>query len=239
MVLSALIIPALFFSGDFIASVYGKKFGEVTPIWVLANTLLLYISGVLNCLVYGVYISVFCAAACYIIGCAYLMVNRSRFAILKKNLFTPFFFITLIIFMILVWGDYGQLATTADDLGHWMDCIKSMTYSGVLYPMNHAIPSDFPTYPPLMSLLQYEVQIINLVLFKGKFNEWLMFLTFHMMIISLFIPFIISLEGKIDFNYKRVSVLFKTGIYLIIVLSPAILFPTVFERLMIDPFLSY
>lgn len=98
----------------------------------------------------------FLAASLYIFSVVY-GVRKQELVTRLKNLFSVPLICFIGLFVVFLFGDFGQMALGTDDPGHWMDCVKVMTYSGEFYA-NPETYSTFPTYPPMMAMIQLLVQ---------------------------------------------------------------------------------
>lgn len=221
---------ALILSGDVLAiTVFGKKFGQYTPITICAIAFLSYFFGLIHLLRAGVWIIIALAAGIYIFS-IFILVNRHAYAVLREGLNLPVLSVFIFIFALAVWGDYGQLANGYDDIGHWVDCVKTMVCINDFYanPIGH---STFGTYPPFMAMIQYVIQILHMTLTGSSFCEWINFLVFHVVMFSLFLPFLSSINAK----KRTIKIWLSAGI---IATVPTIFFQRVYSSTMIDPFLS-
>ncbi|WP_026491165.1 hypothetical protein [Butyrivibrio sp. XPD2002] len=220
----------LILSGDYLAvSVFRCKFGEITPFTFCIIPLIAYIFGLLNILHIGAYAVCFFAAGAYIVGTVFLY-KRRDFSLLKNGFYEYTFVTFLIVGTLALWGDYGQLASGYDDIGHWQDCVKTMICIDDFYanPIGH---STFGTYPPFMALIQYVIQVLQMSVFGTEFCEWINIYIYHMFTFSLFLP----VMGIISKKAKWTNYMIWVGI---IIILPTILFQRVFASTMIDPFMS-
>ena len=228
-------------SGDFASSFYLKtKFGEITPITVLGYGLIVYIAGLFGCLNAGIIIVALCIVGIYFSVFLSILFDRKRISRLSCFFSLPFFCFFLL-FLLLMICDYQQLVTGTDDPAHWLDCVKVMTYSGEYYA-NPAYHSSFPTYPPMMALVQLIIQKQYLFLAGGAFCEWLMFLTYHMVLMSLFCPFLVILNSSQEIGKKLQERIKEAGFLFLVItiigLIVCVFFRNSFSRLQIDPFLA-
>lgn len=239
MIFGAIILLFLFVSGDFCATtVFGRKFGEITPCTVLAYGLIVYIAGVFRCLNVGIVLVFFLAASLYIFSVVY-EVRKQELVTRLKNLFSVPFICFIGLFVVFLFGDFGQMALGTDDPGHWMDCVKVMTYSGEFYA-NPETYSTFPTYPPMMAMIQLLVQKGYLFVLGGEFCEWLMLFTYHMTVISLFLPICVLVNKIVESNKftLRRSTIINFCFAIILCVTVTVFFRKVYSRVGIDPFLA-
>jgi len=239
MFYGAMVLLIIVLSGDFFVSLTSRRrFGEITPCVILIYGFIVYVSGLFRCLNVGVAVSLILAVSLYLLAII-LAIRNHRLKEGLKNFVNMPFFCFLFLFFVFVYGDYNQLTTGYDDPGHWMDCVKVMTYSGEFYA-NPETHSTFPTYPPMMAVIQLFVQKVYLFLIEGAFCEWLMFLTYHTVAFSLFMPLVVLLDKYIkENNYKEMyRGIFCTAFSILICITVTVFFRTVHSRVGIDPFLA-
>lgn len=219
-------------SGDFLAvTKFNRKFGELTPFTLCAVSLLAYCFGLFHLLSAGVWVIGLSVVGIYAFG-AFTIIRQKNYSRLKKAFLNPVFLIFIVVCLISLWGDYGQLANSYDDIGHWQDCVKTMVYLNDFHA-NPAGNSTFGTYPPFMAMIQYVVQMLNQSIAGAGFCEWINFYIYHIFTFSLFLPVLVFLS---DQDRRNKSILAVAGLSAAIL--PTIFFQRVFTSTMIDPFLS-
>ena len=236
---AVIVLLLIILSGDFFATtVLNRKFGEITPCTILIYGFIVYIAGIFQCLNVGIVFSSLLTISAYLFSIVF-SVKQHRFMEGLRNFVSIPFFCFLFLFVLLLFGDFKQLTTGYDDPGHWMDCVKVMIYSGEFYA-NPETHSTFPTYPPMMAVIQLLVQKQYLMITGGEFCEWLMFLTYHVVTFSLFLPFITLLNKGMEEKNSRFA---YRGIYcivfsIVLCTTVTVFFRTVHSRVGIDPFLA-
>lgn len=231
MYYTVIIFIFLAFAGDTAGALHGKRFGEMMPVTVLSIGLILYVFGLIEQLYLG-FLIVCIAAGLMYVWCFVSVIIKKKWKDFCSCFFTRTFFLFVVVCVVMLWGDYKQQGTTADDLGHWMDCVKSMVWSGKFYTANTFSVSSHSTYPPFISLLQYAVQIGQMKLFGGQFSEWLLFYVYHSLIVILCLPVLSCVEQKTKRWFSSVVSM------LVVIIVPTILFQYIFNRTMIDPLLA-
>lgn len=246
LIIGSAVLFIVLFSGDFCAAfVLHKEFGEVTPAAVLLYGIIVYVCGLAGSLKSGIVIVGIIVATCWLTGLVVSLRNGTA-GVGIRSFINAAFLCYLFFFLLFIICDYGQLVTGTDDPGHWLDCVKVLTYNDVFYT-DPSTNSSFPTYPPMMALIQFIIQKYYLFISRKTFSEWLMFLTYHMVCLSLFLPFVsgsfrhkTKLESKfrIKSPLSLKNVQYAAAFLLTVCLAVTVFFGGVFFRLMIDPFLA-
>ena len=155
----------------FIAAFKGRKIQDYLPISNLSIIAVLYFFGLINMLETGVYVSLVIVGLLIVAGIWKCVRSNKMTRVCLFNGWTILFFL---LFCSLIYTCYGMLAYGIDDLCHWMECIKSMTYINdfITNPASHATLKD---YPPGMALIQYFVQKV----YKYTHNDFYSFNEFN------------------------------------------------------------
>lgn len=231
MYYGVLIFILISLSGDCISALHGKRFGEITPVTILGIGFLMYICGCFEILFPGLVLVLAITVSIYGYCLGYLIIKK-KWKEFLKNFFTRTFFLFAMVCILFFWGDNKQQTISADDLGHWMDCVKSMVYSGKFYTADTFSVSTFPTYPPFFGLIQYVVQAVRVKILNGAFNEGLMLFVLHSVIVMLCLPIIATVERN---KGKWPGVITSM---ISVVLMTTVLFPLIVNRTMVDPLLA-
>ena len=218
-------------SGSLLGAVrFHRRFEEIIPITCIGIVMILFLFGLLDHLLWGVYAGI--AAAVGIYGyVAFLCLRKEHRASLARNLFTPGLLIFLVCFCFYLLGDFNLRATVTDEFSHWMYCVKTTTYLDDL-STNPAAYSSFPSYPPGMCLFQYFFQKIYLLAKPGMpFSEWRAYLAYQLLLVSMAMPFLRQLSFK-----RPLELLLSAAIPVFIHLP--FFFPWNFTGVMIDAFVG-
>lgn len=218
-------------SGSLLGAVqFHRRFEEIIPITCIGIVLILFLFGLLDHLLWGVYAVI--AAAVGIYGyVAFLCLRKEHRASLARNLFTPGLLIFLGCFCFYLLGDFNLRATVTDEFSHWMYCVKTTTYLDDL-STNPAAYSSFPSYPPGMCLFQYFFQKIYLLAKPGMpFSEWRAYFAYQLLLVSMAMPFLRQLSVK-----RPLELLLSAAIPVFIHLP--FFFPWNFTGVMIDAFVG-
>ena len=140
-------------SGSFLfTSKNGRRLEEFLPITNLSVVMVLYLFGLIGILEYGVWAILAIIAAIYAyIG--YVLVKRHK---PLRNFLSPLLAVFILLFVVLIYANFGMLATAIDEMSHWMECVKSMSFLND-FNTNSKSHDYYNSYPPGMALLQYYV----------------------------------------------------------------------------------
>ena len=227
-ILYLLLFGAAISSGSaFGAARFGKKYEEMLPLTCMGAALFLFLFGLCGALNLGFYLLLAVCAALWAAGLLRLVRRGQGEA--RRRFFTPNFFLFAALFCYLWLLHRGRLAASFDELSHWADVVKAMTQAGVLNS-NPLANSDFQSYPPGIALFQFFAQRLGLLCAPADgFRDWRLYHAFHVLALSLVLPFLR------DLNYRR---LYAWPVALACFLAPGFLFPTFFVTLLVDPMLG-
>ena len=232
MIATILLFIVIILSGDALAVIHNGKFGEVTPVTIFGAGMVLYFFGIFENFFIGFVLLICLTGLIYAYCVGYLFFHKNHIIAIIKNYFNLTFASFVVVCIILLIGDYNQQATHSDDLEHWVDCVKVMTYSNKFYTAEQFSPSSFSTYPPFGGLIQYIAQAIQRGFFKGQFVEWLNFFVYHLCLYAIWLPVLSHAESRTK------NVISVGASSIIALLLPTLLFPNIFKSTMIDPLLS-
>lgn len=222
--IALLVVFMVITSGSFFASsFFQKRFEELVIVTIFSIVLVLYLFGLFGRLKLGVFFVTSAAVLLYSLG-VYRTIKYKNVKALLSNIFTPAFFIFLFLYLVIIFSNYNRVAYSWDEFSHWADIVKAM-YTIDDFGTSPKSFSEFQSYPPAMSLFQYFVQVIN-----GSFSEWLLYVSYQVFFISLFIPFLKKLK------FKYLGKIFIATIFIGII--PSIFFHDIFNSIYIDGFLG-
>ena len=177
----------------FAAARFDLRYEEALPIAVTAIMLFLFVFGLLDRLVAGVY--VLCAAALLLYGIS-VKLAAGKGCALREKLFTPGALLFFLSFAALFALNYGREVRRIDEMTHWADTVKAMYYTGLL-PSARAADTFFPSYPPGMALMEYLFLRLHDVFSRDAgYTEWVMYVAFQCCLLSFFFPFLRSLDFR-------------------------------------------
>lgn len=228
-VISVIILLCTISSGSVIcAAKYRKRYEEVLPVTCAACVFLLFIFGLLGILEAGVYIVLGLSVLAYVWSAIYMSKKRNSKEFVT-NFFTPAFFCFVILTAIFVYSIYGKLLDSWDEFSHWGDIVKVMTTLDD-FGTNPQSFSTFKSYPPGMTLFQYLLQKVNMLISGEQFSEWLIYVAWQMLAMAFLMP----LLNKLSFK-KPVTII---AAIVTCFFAPWMFFANIFTAVYIDGFLG-
>lgn len=220
-------------SGSLFCAVrFEKKYEEILPVTCIGYSLVVFLFGIFDNLIFGFYMVLILSILLYAGFFISLVKHKDREnKYLKKavfNIITPGFCFFLIFFFGSSLILRGLRAHSWDEFSHWIDIVKVMTELDDFgtNPLSH---SAYKTYPPVMSLFQYLMQKVFLLMHpEAGFMEWRCYFAWQILFVSVFLP----LFSKIE---RGIGTLSLTGIILLV---PPVFYSTVYSTAYIDPFLA-
>lgn len=219
-----IICTCLFMIMSFAFAFFGKKRIEET----LAPTamiiiLILYISGLFQNLLIGVYFIIGIAIVSFI-SMLYKMIKNHDFTRVKR-LITPGFFVFIIFIFINMIVSKGRWLYAGDEFSHWgratLNMYKWNKFGNCVQPMTLV----FPGYPPVASLWGY-----FFVCLKSTFSEAYLYAAQNMLAFA----FLISLYKKIDWKYWKKALFLLIALFIV----PLIFYGEFWESIYVDGLLG-
>lgn len=227
--LSVLIFLLLISSGSIFSSVYyEKRFEETLPITIGGLILIVYLFGLVGKLNLGVLVFILISLCLYGLS-IYKAIKEKKIKELIKNTLTVGFFIFLAFVVVFYVSIGGKLLDTCDEFSHWGDIVKIMSYRDTFGAWGNT-GSMFKSYPPSMSIFQYALVKVNYYLTGEKFVEWLCYMAYDLLAISLFLPF--TKDFKINNPIKIAAFMFC------FIMVPFIFYENSYSSLYIDLFIG-
>lgn len=187
-----IIFPILILlSGSFFASIWYKKSSlNLLPLSIFSITVILYIFYMFNLLTVGFYLILIISFSLWILGIYKLFKEKTLKPL--EYFFTPGLFIFLIAILIIYIITKDNNVLLWDELRLWGAYPKALFYSGELQLGNNAILGEsIQHYLPGMPLFQY-----FFTKSCGIFRESYLFLSYAIVGLSLFMPFLNKLSWK-------------------------------------------
>ena len=213
----------------FAMAAFDSRFERVLPLTCLSAIMLVYLFGICGWLKGGVYAVLAAAAVLYVLA-AVCVIRRRR---LKKFLWgfvSPQFIAFALIYAALIYLNYGKLPVHDDELSHWADIVKAMTWLDD-FGTNPASNSLFKSYLPGMAVFQYLFEKVHLMLEPGAdFSDWRLYLAYQTLYAACILPFF----GSLRFKRPLSAVLSLFAVFF----APLVVFPTFFAVLQIDGFVA-
>ncbi|MDO4565709.1 MAG: hypothetical protein Q4B42_00090 [Oscillospiraceae bacterium] len=165
-------------------------------------TLLLIFTGVFNLLIVGI-ILVYALAVFSLWYC--LIRERKRLAETAREFFKPgmvFFIVSSLAFLVAL-GDKQPYFMIWDEFSFWGIAVKNMWLNGRLYTLFTSSMIGV-SYPPALPVFSYFMQCT-----AGVFTEWLVYLAYDILMMSVFAMLFARLKWK---NYIALPVLSFTSV---------------------------
>lgn len=158
---------------------------EYFPLTLFFIILVMYLGGMIRQLTLTAYL-LMAAAAVVSLGSLVWMICRDGFSSIKR-LLTPGMILYFLLFAFLAFTQYKMVSREPDEASHWMDVIRAMKQTDTFGVVPEA-RCYFGNYPPALSLMEYFAIAIGGLL-TGQPMEQLAFLIFHLLALSLYMPF--------------------------------------------------
>ena len=189
---------------------------------IMSIIFILYIFGLLSLLKWGVYFIELLSVIALIYEIIYIVKNKKDIKKIKKYIFNTDNLIFTILFIILIFIHYGRMLSSWDEFSHWGDVVKAMFTINDFSTSPKSL-SAFQSYPPAMSLFQYFWMKLG-----NNFIEYQLFISYQIVAISLFLPFISDIK---KISGKIISVI-------ILLFIPMIAFNNFYTSIYIDAILG-
>ena len=187
MMILLLLFVVIISGSVFLSAITQQKFEEALPVSIGGITVLLFFIGLLlglkTAFVCVLVISVGLLSASFV----FLFVKKG-FSSFLSCFFTPGFVLFGLFFLGLIYIHYGRPANGFDEFSHWIDSVREMV---ILDDFGTAPRAQtlFASYPPGMSLFQYFVQKVYLLVSpNGGFREWLCYPAYQLLAFSFVFP---------------------------------------------------
>lgn len=214
----------------FCAAKFNKKFEEILPITCMGIGMILFLFGLVGFLKAGTYFVIVASVLLYGVSFIELLKNRTRLPLFIRNFFTPGFVLFILVSGILSYALYGQLASKWDEFSHWVDIVKVMTTLDD-FGTNAQSFSHFKSYPPAMTLFQYMLQKIFLMVNPGEvFNEWRVYFAYQLYFVAVLLPAYRNVKYSQPIRFCSLSA--------IVFFVPVVFFNDIYCSAYIDPFLA-
>lgn len=227
--ISIVVFLLLISSGSVFASSYfNKKYEEVLPITCFGIILISFLFGIIGLLRFSTIVICLIGLILYIF--AIKKAVKEKNSSILKLIFTPAFYVFLILMCFVIIGVYNKVITGVDEYSHWGDIVKVMTLLDT-FGTNHNAHSLFASYPPAMSLFQYTLEEINFFISGENFSEWLTYLTYDILAIAFVLPVCSKFNENKVFSFITYVILIAT--------FPFAFYLSSYFSLYIDSFLSF
>ena len=171
--------------------VFHKKFGEVLPITLFVNTMIMILSGLVDFLQAGIG-SIILLTVLICIGLIYLFfVKRQSFDAFIEQYFSLGFYLFLTVYAFVFCIDYGRKIQNWDEIGYWGLRVKEMVRINHLYNHPDSLLPIHRDYPPFLACFQY----LWCKLCGGFQDRWL-YMSTHILELSMLIPIVECFKKK-------------------------------------------
>ena len=221
-----IIVFLILLSGGLLyATVFGRGFEESLPATCASVVMILLLAGFCNILAAGVWIIL--AAAAVLTGvCVVLNCRKHSWKSTVSGLFTPGFVIFTVLFAVLAFCNRGKLVHEMDAFSHWADVVKSMTIRNS-FATDAAALTEFPSYPPGISLFQYLYERIGTILCpSAEFNEGWLYHAYQVFLAAFCMPVFAKCRHKDGLGNLIGAVC--------VFLAPFFLYYNTYDSLMVD-----
>ena len=193
--ISLLLFFLLLSSGSVFAAVYRKRaYEETVPLTIFCIVEVIFLFGLIDHLRWGVW------AVCLVCVGLYAFALRRK---LQTNawketaslLFTPAFFIFLVLLVIYAFCIVGWVSFQTDSYYFWGLSTKQMWHLDTFHCVS-GTETLFAEYPPGMQIFEF-----FLLALKGECSEWRMLFAYSTLLFSLFLPFLKGLPRKFNIQY--------------------------------------
>lgn len=219
--LSLVLFFLLISSGGVYAAVrHGRRYEEAVPLTIFCGVEVMFLFGLADSLKLGVWAVCAIAAALYALSAREFRRQWKDRKKIYERLFTPAFFIFLLLLVIYASRICGRAAYQGDEFSFWATSVKKMWYGG---KFACAIDKyrNFVEYPPGMGLIQYALMAL-----RGAFTDWRLNFAYTAYVFALFLPFLKGLR------FRRVPVLVL--IAALILCGGMIIYPDCLNNLQVD-----
>lgn len=211
------------------AARWDRRYERTLPLCAMGMVLLLFLFGLLDRLEAGMVCLYILAAGCYLLTAAQLLRTR-RLRDFLRNMLTPGAVVFLAAVVLLWRWNAGKLAASWDEFSHWVDIVKAMTYVGD-FGTDPAAHSAFQSYPPAISLFQFSLQRLHMLLEpETGFSEELVYLAYQLFFLAAALPLFR------DISFRQPMRLMACLVTLFLV--PLTFYPSLYGTVYIDPVLG-
>lgn len=171
--------------------IFNKKFGEVLPVTLFSNTMIMILSGFFDLLQAGVGCIVLLAVLTCIVLIYLFIAKRQHFEYFAGQYFSLGFYLFLIVFAFVFCIDFGRRIQNWDEIGYWSLRVKEMVRIDHMYNHPDSLLPIHRDYPPFLACFQY----LWCKLCGGFQDRW-MYMSTHILELSMLIPIVEYFKKK-------------------------------------------
>lgn len=232
------ILPLLFIicSTGTMLYVTKRRFEEVLPVSLIFNTIVVFIFAFCGQMRIGYYMT-FLIALIFPIILVVLTIKHKDSSNVYNNLFTPGFFIFLVIYVFIFLLNYNRGFISWDEFSHWGPMVKETFRLDKLYSVRESMLSVHKDYPPAVSIFQ-----TIWCKLCGEYKEAYLYTSLQILSLSFFLPALYKLKWKKSFSFFIKLVLIIIAILssnLVISLGEVIFYQTIYTDYLLGLILAY
>lgn len=171
--------------------VFNKKFGEVLPLTLFFNTMIMVLFGFFDFLQEGVFCIAISAGLVYIVLVYIFITQRQRFRCFVEQYFSLGFYLFLVVFAFVLCIDYGRKIQNWDEIVYWGVRVKEMVRIDHMYNHPDSVIPLHRDYPPFLACFQY-----LWCKWCGGFQDRWLYISTHILELSMLIPIIEYFKKK-------------------------------------------
>lgn len=206
-----------------LSNIFNKKIEITIPISVTAIILVIYIFGIFDKLLWGIYvIEVLTILQIIYIGIKIYLANKKKeIKQLFNNIITPGLLIYVVLVIIVSILNKGKIFEDYDEFNHWAVIIKNM-FQNNQFGINADSVINYSEYPPFTAIFQYLVLKL-----QGIYSEDTVITSQSILYFSIIIPIAKNMTWK---KIQIKDIVMILGIICI----PMILKPTFYTDILVD-----
>ncbi len=212
--MQSFIIPLLFIiclSGT-VLFLSKRRFEEVLPLSLMIGMLIIFVFAYFDNIKLGFYLTLLVATAFPVI-IIFRLIKQKKINLILGNLFTPAFFIFIIIYTLIFFLNYNRGFTVWDEISHWGPMVKEMLRLDKLYSVPESALAVHKDYPPIVPIFEYLWCKLS-----GGFREAYVYRSLQTLSLSLFFPALCKFKWK-----KNIKIFPKLILISIFILSVCLL----------------
>ncbi|MDR2538745.1 MAG: hypothetical protein LBC43_03805 [Bifidobacteriaceae bacterium] len=145
-----------------LAYFFKRSFQKLLPFTILGTILVIYIFGLFNLLLVGLWVAVLLV----VFGVVWLVLQivkdfRKFRATFFNYILTPGMVVFSIIFSYVCFINQGRTIHDGDDFAHWGPMVKEMLRLNQFYDVPESLSLGHPDYPPAISVYKYFFEFIG------------------------------------------------------------------------------
>ena len=228
-ILTAIAHFLLISSGSvFCCSLFHVKYEKTLPVTGMGMVFAVFFIGLLFSLK-AAFTAVLAAVALLYAFAFYHLVRKRDFRQFADSLFTPGFFLFVLLYIAIFIINYGKMLASWDEFSHWGAAAKIMTTKG-LFVADKGSGALFPSYPPAITIFQYIMQQLkNDLCSQTLFTEWMLYYAYQIFLAMLLMPFVSDVRMKDPL---------PLGILCTIALLPSAFLNNMFAKIYSEPILG-